>query len=345
MINIFMDATIFFFFRQDSSAGCLKTDFEEFLEDLLAWRSIEEVAWCDVFQSARTAEALFDAGRYPLWNDLELAMRHLGLSENYQAKDIVNLVDGLLTRLQLMEDRVQIGAVLMDPFSVSPSRVAPLEISLQAHFDHVLSLVATGETVGFIPSVPNYIANRVYDKATGHVDVAGQIAVWETTHPRAPEIQLPLKLAARVLLTMSRSDVERSLNIPALCTACCDEGLFKGLLEIAVSQVGGDTVDAMEWTFGKTFFSSARALHMFSDPTKTRGLVETCVDTILKRNLAQVHRIRENLGANSLPRKRSAAFALRRDIDHEFHIHYWSDDRTCEFARVVVHGDFTIPND
>jgi hypothetical protein len=49
-------------------------------------------------------------------------------------------------------------------------------------------------------------------------------------------------------------------------------------------------------------------------------------------------------GGNEPQQKRGQDKAWRRDIDYEYHLHYWEcDDGSVEFASVVTHNDFSIP--
>jgi len=41
-------------------------------------------------------------------------------------------------------------------------------------------------------------------------------------------------------------------------------------------------------------------------------------------------------------RTRGRLKAWRRDIDDQYHLHYWQDGEAVELARVVVHNDFRI---
>jgi hypothetical protein len=60
--------------------------------------------------------------------------------------------------------------------------------------------------------------------------------------------------------------------------------------------------------------------------------------------LAAVHALRAGKGGNNPKWTRGKDNAQRRDIDTEFHLHYWKcADGTIELASVVRHNDFSIP--
>ena len=69
-------------------------------------------------------------------------------------------------------------------------------------------------------------------------------------------------------------------------------------------------------------------------------------ETIEHRQMADTHALRHGLGANDAQRVRASdgAKAWRRDIDREYHLHYWElGEGMVEFASVGPHNDFTIP--
>ena len=73
-------------------------------------------------------------------------------------------------------------------------------------------------------------------------------------------------------------------------------------------------------------------------------ILRSIVETVKGSNLPAVHALRTGTGGNDPQRMRGSDKAQRRDIDREFHLHYWEcGDGTIELASVVYHNDFTIP--
>lgn len=75
-------------------------------------------------------------------------------------------------------------------------------------------------------------------------------------------------------------------------------------------------------------------------------ILRSIIETIKGQNLSAVHALRTGSGGNDPQRVRDSdkAKAQRRDIDREFHLHYWElADGTVELASVVYHNDFLIP--
>ena len=75
-----------------------------------------------------------------------------------------------------------------------------------------------------------------------------------------------------------------------------------------------------------------------------RKILRSIMETITARNLVAVHALRTGRGGNDPQRSRGSDKAQRRDIDRDFHLHYWEcADRSVELASVVHHNEFSIP--
>jgi hypothetical protein len=77
-----------------------------------------------------------------------------------------------------------------------------------------------------------------------------------------------------------------------------------------------------------------------------RALFRSIAETVDRLKLAATHALREGQSGGAPQRHRSTdgATAWRRDIDYEYHLHYWEcSDGTVELASMGPHNDFSIP--
>jgi hypothetical protein len=98
-----------------------------------------------------------------------------------------------------------------------------------------------------------------------------------------------------------------------------------------------------KWKFGSKFFQTAEAHGFLKQEKKIKILLRACVEVILKENMGYAHWLRVGKGANDPQKQRGDNKAWRRDIDYEYHLHYWEAERGQEFASIVVHNDMSIP--
>ncbi|MCW8452592.1 hypothetical protein [Legionella quinlivanii] len=95
---------------------------------------------------------------------------------------------------------------------------------------------------------------------------------------------------------------------------------------------------------GKSFRESCQKCCRAQGDSLPHKILRAIVETIKGVNLSAVHALRSTQGGNSPQKLRGADKAQRRDIDREFHLHYWEcANSTIELGLVVYHNDFTIP--
>jgi len=100
------------------------------------------------------------------------------------------------------------------------------------------------------------------------------------------------------------------------------------------------------WSFNRKFLETVKKLGFDKENKKIEILLRSCAETILEENLKDTHHLRTGKSGNSSQRerKKDKAKAWRRDIDYEYHLHYWKTlDNKIEFASVVTHNDMKIP--
>ena len=97
--------------------------------------------------------------------------------------------------------------------------------------------------------------------------------------------------------------------------------------------------------FGQSFGQVTRRCCSDTPLSVSSALLRATSDAIDGLNLRDVHALRTGQGGNNPQRRRKhdKAKAWRRDIDDEYHLHYWEIENGIEFASTVVHDDFTIP--
>lgn len=107
---------------------------------------------------------------------------------------------------------------------------------------------------------------------------------------------------------------------------------------------GSPFSDQPNWSLGGEFEASITRCGINNNPARLRATLRSCADAILRIDLRDTHELRVAKGPGSPQRKRGrdGGAAWRRDIDREFHLHYWSIGERLELANVVFHGESNI---
>jgi len=140
-------------------------------------------------------------------------------------------------------------------------------------------------------------------------------------------------LDAGNVLRLATSDDEVSTAVKV--------GLYK---KLELDGEGTAWEELPEFKIGCDFFDSLRTHRVESGSELADKLLRAIVETVLHNNLSATHALRTGKEANKPQKMRGKDEAWRRDIDYEYHLHYWEcASGSVELGLVVTHNDFSIP--
>ena len=97
-------------------------------------------------------------------------------------------------------------------------------------------------------------------------------------------------------------------------------------------------------SIGHEFIQTSRNCCADQGASLAPRILRAIIETIKSNNMPAIHALRTGSGANDPQRMRGTDKAQRRDIDREYHLHYWEcDNGTIELSSIVHHNDFSIP--
>jgi hypothetical protein len=179
---------------------------------------------------------------------------------------------------------------------------------------------------------------------------ASVISLVTTTDTVIPtHIQQPLPVSAQFFLCRCLHSLHLGADPCSVWANASSEFALRKAVELFVYQGTprqspyNNPVSGNQFSFGPQFIDSCRNLGFFHDPTKIRMLLRACSETIFDTITRATHWIRINAGRNSSQLTRGQDGAWRRDISHDYHLHYWATPNGPEFAVVVHHNDYSIP--
>jgi len=103
--------------------------------------------------------------------------------------------------------------------------------------------------------------------------------------------------------------------------------------------------DALQgFQFGNEFYRRMRACEQGGSSGLVERTLRALAKTVDGQNMRKVHPKRTGSGGSDPQEMRGQDKAWRRDIDREYHLHYWEcAGGTIEFASVGAHNMFDIP--
>lgn len=312
----------------------------KYFHNLVAWQGLRDFPPVRFFSDADLIPVLSESGCYPLWDSVRAALTESGLAAEFQLQDIHIILQSLLNKSASIEEFSNIEEVEVDHFSLyndcldrMPSLApqvgrllaikAVLEVDSPERTDEMRLITISSDAEGPPLSFGGRVtALRSSDEIFGPTDVATTVECYARDDLRLRYDEFlwwrqgkkePCKAA--VVLTAARA-----FHDPAQAASELWE----------------------EISLGKNFLDSARNLGFIHDKSRAERLIRACRETLLRKNMAATHHLRTSEAADAPPHKRNKHVSWRRDIDHEFHLHYWDDGSSIELADVVVHGSFAI---
>lgn len=321
-------------------------EFEMYIENLRSWRDFLDAPWLSIYAPANLYELLYNTGHYPVRSRIESAISHLGLV-NVQTRDIVDLVNALLYRTPVLETALGISTLEYDNVIASPTNhLEKRPVPYREQYARLLVLI-------FVAQIVNSVSHDKVILITKDLDEAFQITTLKADVEcafvdEAVSHAIPSTFQCRISTCNSPQGLFLAISPVVLWQNAPNLPSFNNAIKCQVYHRAPDyftnssDLILREWSFHPRFFETAQQHGFLHDPLKVKMLLRTCVDTLLRENMAATHALRAGKSGNEAQIKRGSDGAWRRDIDHEYHLHYWETASGPEFTSVVVHNDFSI---
>ncbi len=332
------------------SAEATADSVREHVMTLLDWKNLLGESWVTVHMSQWAVESLFEDDVYPKREALNRLFIEKGLEE-FSADLVLRAVENLLQVVPYFEDAFGVTDVLHSDLVIEPDlRVDRTISSMASDLERCLVLAAL---------VKDCCTETLTDHAlvvkppVGAIEVRVEATISCLEHCRDDLGYVPyepdrFQSTVQVCQTVQQFIADLD-EITLWLEADCHEtaimavqlAVYKDRLERGVNLAWEA---APGFAFGRTFIASVKEQVQANPRRLLRRIVRAMVETIEGRQLSDVHALRENRSGNSPQRMRDGDKAWRRDIDREYHLHYWERaDNLIEFASVGPHNDFSIP--
>ncbi|MEH7275209.1 hypothetical protein [Neobacillus vireti] len=309
------------------------TKFEDYIDRILDIKKISKINNFKLFVSRETSKILFKENNYPNWDILKNTLIEIGLSEFIQPRDIMSTIEGLL-KLAVIEEFVGIEEVLYEKLIYDQSFLDGRGESYKDELEKLFILILLNLN---LEGNKNLLAS-IKDTS---FDVEGRLLEVESSGDVL--ITLPDEIKGEITSFSNMEGLLTGLDPVELWRNSHTIEEYKNSLNIYIFQRTGDFPANQEWIFGDVFFEKARNSGHLHEIPKIKSLLKSLSETILGENLPSRHALRTGEGGNNPQVTRGRDKAWRRDIDYEYHMHYWQDRHKIEFASLGVHNDMRIP--
>lgn len=323
-----------------------------YVEQILDWAKLLDEPWIALCMSEQASEALATDELFPVRDHLRQLFSCHGIQE-YDVNTVAIVINRLLQHTPSFETYYRVRDALSEDFSTNPDVMQfctgqGLETDLARCI--LLLAILRKHCQGDI--LQNALVIRHCPERTIRVCAL----VHEIEHERddlsSGILTPPVYFEGDVLACDDLGGFLTCIDERAVLMSATDVAgvevairirLYKSRLARFEEPNWDDDVGAV---IGKHFEGVIRQCCRDADSGFPDRTLRAICEAIDKQSMGSAHPLRTGTGGNDPQQKRASdkAKAVRRDIDHEYHLHYWQlPDGSIELASVGVHNDLTIP--
>ncbi|WP_143239516.1 hypothetical protein [Agrobacterium rosae] len=346
MLNITIDAGVI----AVPHPVCSADELHKYVDTLLDWSKILDEPWVAIHISEGAAATLFADKLYPLREQLKTLFNDFGIVE-YDVNTVAKVVDKLLTLTPSFETYYRVTDVLADQIDTAPDIIKlTTHDGLQSDLARCVVLIAILRKHCQQPLAGHSLILRSAPKPI--VNVRAQIHDIEHERDDLPSLPVPPHFFdGEVLVCDDFKGLVECLDDSAILTGASDSLGIELAIKIALFKDDLEKGNEPNWAgavvpkIGEGFVETCRQCCRDQGGTLSPKILRAVVETILNQNMGAVHPLRIGKGGDDPQRMRGSDKAQRRDIDYEFHLHYWEcATGAVELGSVVHHNDFSIPS-
>ncbi len=321
-----------------------------YVKTLLDWKELLDLPWVAIYMSERATDVLFDEEVYPLRDALKCLFESKGINQ-YDVNTVAQVTEPLLRLTPHFETHFRVHDILVeDPFTEPNLLSIHTSQSLVSDLARCVLLIAILRNHCRTPARNHSLIVKPWQ---GGTLVQVRAIIHDLDHQRDDILELPKPPAyfhGSVLVCQNFREFILAIDEVTIWDTACDETGMQLAIQIALykSRLQRDLEPEWEavpaYSFGRAMCDTTRECCRAGPRNLIEKILRAIVETLDKRSLRAVHELRTAKSGNAPQRMRGKDKAWRRDIDNEYHLHYWEcSNGIVEFASVVLHNDFSIP--
>ncbi len=327
----------------------LTDQVHDYVDTLLDWSKLLDEPWVAIHISEGATVALVEDKLYPLRDQLKALFDAHSIVE-YDVNTVARVTDRLLALTPSFETYYRVKDVLADSLVTDPDIIKlTTHNGLQTDLARCVILIAILRKHCRQPLAGHSLILRSAPDSV--VKVRAQIHDIEHDRDDLPTLPIPPHyFEGDVLVCDDFKGLVACLDESAILSEARDAPGLELAVKIALFKEALAKSQEPDWSDTKAPAIGSRFLETCQECCRDQGgglaprILRAIVETMLSQNMAAVHSLRTGMGGDDPQRTRGKDKAQRRDIDYEFHLHYWEcANGAIELGSVVHHNDFSIP--
>lgn len=313
-----------------------KDSFENYINTLIDWKDFNELNWGDMYILSSTYELLCNNGYYPFTDQLKILINRYNI-DYISINDINKILTQFLTKLPQIDIEIDILFEYKNGSSNYDLSHRPNEFNNElyklAGLLHLKKTIKSTMQSNNIMFTKNIICDIQFKSIFDVIEN-------DTTITKYCSHTLPC-------FDSFKSFCEHS-NTPLLIwkNASCKKDYTMALAACIMQHCNyqriSESIDNHNFVIQDSFIESISNYNFNIIKTRSLSVLRALEELILKLKLDETHWLRENKGPNSNQITDGNYKGWRKDIDYEFHLHYWQYNDELKFANIVPHNFFSI---
>jgi len=319
-------------------------DIDNFIENISLLDSLKESSLWSLYISTNVYETLSATQTYPSYPAIQGLFKKAGIV-HIQAQDAYRLTEALFAKLPTIEKALEINQLRVNINSSPSGHLSSRDIKFKEDYHQLIGAMIIFYKCRNEANENQILITRDLDDNTSLINVDGEVASCNFTVCSPANIAFPLRVSTAFPVCDNERKLYKLLEPVKLWESAQNENDYKKAIEIYNFRKY-DVLDKglhEKYSFGRKFLETCRDLGFLNDERKIERLLRSCSETLLEENMPATHHIRADAGPNSPQQMRGNDGAWRRDIDHDYHLHYWKTPFGYELASVVMHYSCEIP--
>ncbi|HUX59889.1 MAG TPA: hypothetical protein VMV32_01145 [Ignavibacteriaceae bacterium] len=333
-MNFFIDPYIFAFDKDTFT----KEQLEEFINNLIDWKKLIDLNWGRVYKPTDTFDILFKYKLYPLVDGLKELVNKYNI-DYIQPEEIDKIVNSVLNKLPTIEDYSGINDILIDTDNLN------IQSNRNDDFIHILKKLVTILKMDCIINKKRDNGQILLSKELDSplIKFDALISIIDANH----NIDLPIALNIEFNHFANFKEFCTKIEPAIIWINAQNDLCIRMAVYIKVFQ-HDETMDYINkantpnFILYDSFFKSMRDLNFHTDEAKIDNLLRALFEEILHLNMKDTHELRVSKSGGAKQIEYNKYTGWRRDIDYEYHLHYWKRGENLIFTDVVSHNNYDI---
>ncbi len=333
-MNFFIDPYVFSLNKETIT----KKQLEEFIENLVDWKKLIDLNWGCVFKPNETFEVLFKYNLFPYIDNIKELVDKYDI-DYIQPEEIDKIINSILNKLPLLEDYCKISDILIDEDNLVALK------DRNEDFTHIFKKLVTVLKIDCLVNQKNADENIIIsnDIPTPTIKFDALISIVDSSY----KIDLPITINIEFSHFTNFNEFCSKIQPAVIWSNAQNDDCIRMAIYINIFQINPAynyiyDENKPEFLLHDSFFKSVRELNFQKDEGKINSLNRSICEEILSINMKDTHELREGKSGGSNQISHKGYSAWRRDVDYEYHVHYWKKGKDLVFTDIVPHNNFKI---